>query len=69
MKRKAKRNVVTKSNTQKVARLYHFEPQIVEQIELLGTLFGGKEKGIAAAVSMVAKVMQGQQSELQISIK
>ena len=55
--------------TRKVARLYHFEPRTVEQIEFLGSLFGGKEKGIAAAVDMAANVLTGEKSELQISIK
>lgn len=53
----------------KVARLYHFEPTTVQQIEFLGTLFGSKEKGVAAAVNMAASVLQGEKSELQISIK
>jgi hypothetical protein len=53
----------------KVARLYHFELKTVSQIEFLSELFGGKEKGIAAAIDMAANVLRGQKSELQISIK
>jgi hypothetical protein len=72
-----KERVMRKSGTRrgnaalssKVARLYHFDPRTVAQIEFLGSLFGGKEKGIAAAVDMAANVLNGKQSELQISIK
>jgi hypothetical protein len=59
----------TKPADRKVARLYHFGPKTVEQIEFLSQLFGGKEKGIAAAVDMAANVLKGEASELQISIK
>ena len=72
MRRSTKRATTTPRaavNGKKVARLYHFEPQTVQQIEFLGTLFGGKEKGIAAAVSMAADVLQGRESQLQITIK
>jgi hypothetical protein len=68
--RKTRRiRTTTKTRAKKVARLYHFEPQTVDQIEFLGQLFGGKEKGIAAAVDMAASVLKGEKSELQISIK
>lgn len=53
----------------KVARLYHFEPATVANIEFLATLFGGKEKGIAAAVEIAAKTLKGEKSELLISLK
>ena len=54
---------------QKVARLYHFETNTVQQIEFLGQIFGGKEKGIAAAVNIAARVLKGEQPDLQISVK
>ncbi len=66
------RKSVTKRRTtarQRVARLYHFEPQTVQQIEFLSQVFGGKEKGIAAAVNIAASVLKGEQSDLSISIK
>ena len=53
----------------KVARLYHFDADTVAHIEFLGQVFGGKEKGIAAAVSIAARVWKGEQSDLQISGK
>jgi hypothetical protein len=59
----------SKAAEKKVARLYHFGPKTVAQIEFLSHLFGGKEKGIAAAVDMAANVLKGEPSELQISIK
>ena len=59
----------SKAAEKKVARLYHFGPKTVAQIEFLSQLFGGKEKGIAAAVDMAANVLKGESSELQISIK
>jgi hypothetical protein len=59
----------SKASEKKVARLYHFGPKTVAQIEFLSHLFGGKEKGIAAAVDMAANVLKGEPSELQISIK
>ncbi|HWH41530.1 MAG TPA: hypothetical protein VNU21_16910 [Usitatibacter sp.] len=59
----------SKAAEKKVARLYHFGPKTVAQIEFLSHLFGGKEKGIAAAVDMAANVLKGESSELQISIK
>ena len=58
-----------KAAEKKVARLYHFGPKTVAQIEFLSQLFGGKEKGIAAAVDMAANVLKGESSDLQISIK
>lgn len=65
----AKRRARTAATPSRVARLYHFEPGTVAQIEFLGRLFGGKERGIAAAVAMAASVLNGEESELQISIK
>jgi len=50
-------------------RLHHFERQTVEQIEFLGNLFGGKEKGIAAAADIASNVLKGGKADLQISIK
>ena len=67
--RKSNRKSARRAVPQKVARLYHFERQTVEQIEFLGNLFGGKEKGIAAAVDIAASVLKGEKSHLQISIK
>jgi hypothetical protein len=69
MRKTRRTRTTTKTSAKKVARLYHFEPQTVGQIEFLGQLFGGKEKGIAAAVDMTARVLKGEKSELQISIK
>ena len=69
MPRAATKGVRTRGNGKKVARLYHFEQRTVQQIEFLSTLFGGKEKGIAAAVDMAANVLSGENAELQISIK
>ena len=65
----AKTNGKSRTNGRKVARLYHFEPATVANIEFLATLFGGKEKGIAAAVEIAAKTLKGEKSELQISLK
>jgi hypothetical protein len=65
----AKSNGKSRTAGRKVARLYHFEPATVENIEFLATLFGGKEKGIAAAVEIAAKTLNGEKSELQISLK
>lgn len=53
----------------KVARLYHFDAETVARIEFLAQVFGGKEKGIAAAVAMAAGVLKGEHAELRISIK
>lgn len=53
----------------KVARLYHFDAETVAKIEFLAQVFGGKEKGIAAAVSIAARVLKGEPSDLQISVK
>ena len=64
-----KSNGKSRTNGRKVARLYHFEPATVANIEFLATLFGGKEKGIAAAVEIAAKTLKGEKSELQISVK
>ena len=69
MPRTATKGVRAKNGMKKVARLYHFEERTVQQIEFLSTLFGGKEKGIAAAVDMAANVLSGENAELQISIK
>ncbi len=69
MAKAAAKRTATRSSPRKVARLYHFDLRTVEQIEFLGTVFGGKEKGIAAAVAMAADVLNGEKSELQISIK
>ena len=66
---RTRKGVSSKSAKQKLARLYHFDPQTIEQIEFLADVFGGKEKGIAAAVDMAANVLQGTQAELRISIK
>ena len=64
-----KKSPARKTATKKVARLYHFEPQVVEHIEFLSTLFGGKEKGIAAAVTMTASVLRGEHADLRLSVK
>jgi hypothetical protein len=64
-----KTNGRSRTGGRKVARLYHFEPATVANIEFLATLFGGKEKGIAAAVEIAAKTLKGEKSELQISVK
>jgi hypothetical protein len=64
-----KSNGKSRSTGRKVARLYHFEPATVANIEFLATLFGGKEKGIAAAVEIAAKTLKGEKSELLISLK
>jgi hypothetical protein len=53
----------------KVARLYHFDAKTIGQIEFLAEVFGGKEKGIAAAVSIAAQVLKGEQADLRITIK
>jgi len=58
-----------RGNGRKVARLYHFETSTVRQIEFLGLIFGGKEKGIAAAVDIAASVLKGEQPDLRISLK
>jgi hypothetical protein len=65
----AKTNGKSRAGGRKVARLYHFEPTTVANIEFLATVFGGKEKGIAAAVEIAAKTLKGEKSELQISVK
>jgi hypothetical protein len=65
----AKTNGKSRNGGRKVARLYHFEPATVQNIEFLATLFGGKEKGIAAAVEIAAKTLKGEKSELLISLK
>lgn len=71
MPRAPKKKPVPRKSTggKRVARLYHFEPATVEQIEVLGKIFGGKEKGIAAAIDMAANVLQGGKSQLRISHK
>ena len=69
MSKSSTKSLRSKAVEKKVARLYHFGPRTVEQIEFLSHLFGGKEKGIAAAVDMAARVLKGEPSELQISIK
>jgi len=66
---KSNRKNTRRAVPKKVARLYHFERQTVEQIEFLGNLFGGKEKGIAAAVNIASSVLRGEKADLQISIK
>ncbi len=58
-----------KRAAKKVARLYHFGPDTVEHIEFLGQVFGGKEKGIAAAVAIAASILKGEQAEVQITVK
>jgi hypothetical protein len=58
-----------RGNGRRVARLYHFETSTVRQIEFLGLIFGGKEKGIAAAVDIAASVLKGEQPDLRISLK
>ena len=42
----AKTNGKSRTGGRKVARLYHFEPATVANIEFLATLFGGKENFI-----------------------
>lgn len=69
MRKLRKPAAISKKASRKVARLYHFEPQTVRQIEFLSTVFGGKEKGIAAAIDMASSVLKGEKSELQISIR
>ncbi|HZZ92440.1 MAG TPA: hypothetical protein VFE23_07750 [Usitatibacter sp.] len=69
MSTSAKTNGKSRAGGRKVARLYHFEPATVQNIEFLATLFGGKEKGIAAAVEIAAKTLKGEKSELLISLK
>jgi hypothetical protein len=69
MRKAASARKTTRRKVQKVARLYHFESNTVEQIEFLGQIFGGKEKGIAAAVNIAASVLKGEQTDLQISLK
>lgn len=64
-KRKAKRHAAPA----KVARLYHFESDTLEHIEYLGQVFGGKEKGIAAALAMAAQVLKGEHADLRIMPK
>jgi hypothetical protein len=63
--RKAKRRAAPG----KVARLYHFDAQTVGEIEFLAQVFGGKEKGIAAAVAIAARVLKGEQADLHITVK
>ena len=53
----------------KVARLYHFEPETIQHIEYLSSVFGGKEKAIAAAVAIASRMLRGEDSELRISVK
>ena len=64
MKRHAK-----KSGDAKHARLYHFDDDTVAHIEHLGVVFGGKEKGIAAAVGIVSNLLRGETSDLRIAGK
>jgi hypothetical protein len=63
------RNSKRRAAPGKVARLYHFDAETVGQIEFLAQVFGGKEKGIAAAVGIAARVLKGEQPDLCISIK
>jgi hypothetical protein len=71
MPRTTRAATTAKSRTkgQKVARLYHFESQTIEHIEFLAGVFGGKEKGIAAAIEIAASALRGEGSELQITLK
>jgi hypothetical protein len=64
MKRNAK-----KRDGAKHPRLYHFDDNTVAHIEHLGTVFGGKEKGIAAAVGIVSSLLRGETADLLISGK
>jgi len=56
-------------NPPKVPRLYHFDQKTVENIEFLATVFGGKEKGVAAAVQIAAAVLKGESAELRIGMR
>jgi hypothetical protein len=69
MRTAAKLNGKSRVSGRKVARLYHFEPATIQNIEFLATLFGGKEKGIAAAVEIAASTLKGEKAELQITLK
>jgi hypothetical protein len=66
---RAASNGKSKAGGRKVARLYHFQPQTIRNIEFLATVFGGKEKGIAAAIEIAASALKGEGSELQIVLK
>lgn len=69
MKKAASSGKQRKTTAQKVARLYHFEPQTVQQIDFLSRVFGGKEKEIAAAVALAATLLRGEQAEFRLAIK
>ena len=64
MKRNAKKRADARH-----ARLYHFDEATIEHIEHLGSVFGGKEKGIAAAVDIVSSLLRGETADLRISGK
>jgi hypothetical protein len=68
-KTRAATSTKSKTKDQKVARLYHFQPHTIEHIEFLAGVFGGKEKGIAAAIEIAASALKGEPSELQIVLK
>jgi hypothetical protein len=53
----------------KVARLYHFEPATLRNIEYLSNVFGGKEKAVAAAIDIASRTLRGEDSELRITLK
>lgn len=64
MKRNAKKHPDVRH-----ARLYHFDEATIGHIEHLGSVFGGKEKGIAAAVGIVSSLLRGETADLRISGK
>lgn len=68
-KKRVKRTLASRKGPRKVARLYHFGPETVQQIEFLSTVFGGKERGIAAAVAMAATVLKGVSGDGELSIR
>lgn len=51
----------------KQARLYYFDAATVERIEHLAQVFGGKEKGISAAIGIVSQLLRGQPADVRIS--
>lgn len=64
MKRNAKKRADVRH-----PRLYHFDDATVGHIEHLGAVFGGKEKGIAAAVGIVSNLLRGETADLRIGNK
>jgi hypothetical protein len=51
------------------ARLYHFTDDTIGHIDYLGTVYGGKEKGIAAALQIVSLMLRGEEQPQPIAIR